>query len=61
MLIQAVDAMRAGGFGFVGASSGSAYVYEATSKEKLMHMADCRMYENKRLRKTTGQTAKYVL
>jgi diguanylate cyclase (GGDEF)-like protein len=54
MLMQAIDAMRAGGFGSVGASSGSAYVYEATSKEKLMHMADCRMYENKRLRKTMG-------
>jgi diguanylate cyclase (GGDEF)-like protein len=52
ILMQAVDAMRAGGFGSVGASSGSAYVYEATSKEKLKHMADCRMYENKRLRKT---------
>ncbi|HEY8034126.1 MAG TPA: diguanylate cyclase [Methylobacter sp.] len=51
MLTQAVESMRVGGFGSAGASSGSAHVYEATGKEKLKHMADCRMYENKRLRK----------
>lgn len=51
MLAQAVEDMRAGGFGFAGASSGSAYVHETTGKEELKHMADCRMYKNKRLRK----------
>ncbi|WP_292435331.1 diguanylate cyclase [Methylobacter sp.] len=51
MLAKAIEDMRAGGFNSAGASFGSAYVYEATSKEKLKHMADCRMYENKRLNK----------
>jgi diguanylate cyclase (GGDEF)-like protein len=60
MLMQAVEDMRAGGFSSAGASSGSAYVYETTSKEDLKHMADGRMYENKRLRKAMGQTTRYV-
>lgn len=51
MLAKAIEDMRAGGFSSAGASFGSAYVYEATSKEELKHMADCRMYENKRLNK----------
>jgi diguanylate cyclase (GGDEF)-like protein len=60
MLIQAVEDMRAGEFSSAGASFGSAYVYEATSKENLKHTADGRMYENKRLRKAMGQTTRYV-
>jgi diguanylate cyclase (GGDEF)-like protein len=50
-LAHAVEAMRANGFGFAGASSGSAYVHETEGKGKLKHMADCRMYENKRFQK----------
>ncbi|MGZ5055247.1 MAG: GGDEF domain-containing protein [Methylobacter sp.] len=56
MLMQTIEDIRAVGFGSACASSGSAYVYEAPSKEELKHMADCRMYENKRLRKLMGET-----
>jgi diguanylate cyclase (GGDEF)-like protein len=51
MLMQAVEDMRAGGFESAGASSGSVHVHENPGKEELKHMADSRMYENKRLRK----------
>ncbi|MDO9423634.1 MAG: diguanylate cyclase [Methylobacter sp.] len=51
MLIQAVEDMRASGFESAGASSGTAYVHEASGQEKLKHLADSRMYANKRLRK----------
>jgi diguanylate cyclase len=51
MLSLAVDDLRANGFETAGASSGSVHVYEAPNKEELKHMADCRMFENKRLRK----------
>lgn len=36
---------------FAGASAGSVYVHESHEKNKLMHLADTRMYENKRQRK----------
>jgi diguanylate cyclase (GGDEF)-like protein len=51
MLMQAVEDMRADGFKLAGASFGSAHVHENPNNEELKHMADCRMYENKRLRK----------
>lgn len=51
MLTQAVDDLCGNGFKSAGASSGSAFVHEAEGKGKLQHMADCRMYENKRLNK----------
>lgn len=51
MLTQAIEGMRGKGFDSADASSGSAYIYETTDKERLKHMADCRMYENKRLKK----------
>ena len=51
---SAVASLRNEGFEFAGASSGSAHVYESPIKEKLMHMADERMYENKRKRKQDG-------
>jgi len=51
MLSLAVADMRASGFESAGASSGSVHIYEAPNKEELKHMADCRMYENKRLHK----------
>ncbi len=50
-LMQAVDDMRSEGFEFADASAGSAYVHEAEDKQKLQHLADCRMYENKRFRR----------
>ncbi len=51
MITRAVEDTHAGGFEFAGASSGSAYVRETQGKGKLLHLADCRMYENKRLNK----------
>ena len=50
-LMQAVADMRSDGFEFADASAGSAYVHEAQDKQKLQHLADCRMYENKRSRR----------
>jgi diguanylate cyclase len=52
-LNEALQAMRANGFEFAGASAGSAYHYEAENVAILMRMADARMYESKRLRKLT--------
>lgn len=51
MVSLAIDDLRANGFESAGASSGSVRVSEAPNKEELKHMADCRMFENKRLRK----------
>jgi diguanylate cyclase (GGDEF)-like protein len=60
MLKQAVESLQANGFGCAGASSGSACVHEAANAGKLKHLADCRMYENKRLRKAQGQATRYL-
>jgi diguanylate cyclase (GGDEF)-like protein len=51
MLTQAVEDMRASGFESAGASYGTAFVHETSGQEKLKHLADSRMYANKRLRK----------
>lgn len=51
MVAQAVANVRANGFGFAGASLGSAHVYEAVSLAELKRIADVRMYENKRHRR----------
>jgi len=51
MLTQAVEDLWGSGFKSAGASSGSAHVHETSDKGKLQHMADCRMYENKRRNK----------
>jgi GGDEF domain-containing protein len=51
MLTQAVEDLHISGFETAGVSSGSVHVREAPGKEELKHMADSRMYENKRLRK----------
>ncbi len=51
MLSLAIDDLRRNGFESAGASSGSVHAHEATSKEELKHLADTRMYENKRLYK----------
>ena len=51
-LEEALGAMKAIGFEFAGASAGSVYGYEAENIASLMRMADARMYENKRSRKS---------
>lgn len=51
-LDEALSAMRAIGFVFAGASAGSVYGNEAENVAVLMRIADARMYENKRLRKS---------
>jgi diguanylate cyclase (GGDEF)-like protein len=51
MLAQAVEDLGDSGFQSAGASSGSAHAHETADKGKLQHMADCRMYENKRSNK----------
>ncbi|HYN54837.1 MAG TPA: diguanylate cyclase [Methylotenera sp.] len=50
-LSEALHSMRLAGFEFAGASAGSVYGYEAENITSLIHLADERMYENKRLRK----------
>ncbi len=50
-LSEALHDMRLAGFEFAGASAGSVFGYEAENITSLMHLADERMYENKRLRK----------
>ncbi len=51
MLKKTVEDMHDSGFEFTDASFGSAHVYEKIDNQKLEHIADCRMYENKRNRK----------
>ena len=50
-LSEALHGMRLAGFEFAGASAGSVFGYEAENITSLMHLADERMYENKRIRK----------
>lgn len=47
---QAIERVRLEGFEFSGASAGYAYYYEADTIAELLHIADERMYENKRSR-----------
>lgn len=52
MLAETVVHLRSQGFEFAGFSLGTVHAYEtAGNHNKLMHMADSRMYENKRQRK----------
>lgn len=55
MLLEAVSRMQLAGYEFAGASSGSVHVHENPSKKELKHIADTRMYENKRRRKVRDQ------
>ena len=58
MLAETVVHLRANGFEFAGFSLGTVHVYEtAGNHNKLMHMADTRMYENKRQRKKNPASA----
>lgn len=47
----AVETLRASSFSLAGASFGSVLVSEDPSRESLKHIADTRMYENKRTRR----------
>ncbi len=60
-LHEALKTMEATGFEFAGASAGSVHSYEAENIASLLHMADTRMYENKRLRKLTRDNAQEQL
>lgn len=51
MLEAAIQRMHASDFEFAGVSSGSVHLHEASSKGELKHLADTRMYQNKRERK----------
>lgn len=51
MLTLAIESMHSCGFESASASSGSAHVDETPGKEELKHLADNRMYANKRLNK----------
>jgi diguanylate cyclase (GGDEF)-like protein len=58
MLAETVVHLRANGFEFAGFSVGTVHVYEtAGNHNKLMHIADTRMYENKRQRKKNPASA----
>lgn len=50
----AIAAMRRESFAIAGASFGSVFVNEDPSRENLKHIADTRMYENKRVRRASA-------
>jgi diguanylate cyclase len=52
---QALEAMKAEGFEFAGASHGSVHRHETDSLERLKHLADQRMYKDKHRRKSGPQ------
>jgi diguanylate cyclase len=54
MIEDTVSTLRAGSFGLAGASYGSVLVSEDPSRENLKHIADTRMYENKRTRRASS-------
>lgn len=51
ILADAIECMHESGFEFAGASAGSVHFHEAANKSELKHIADTRMYQNKRNRK----------
>jgi diguanylate cyclase (GGDEF)-like protein len=57
MLDAAVEALRTSDFEFVGASFGSVHVHENPTRDRLKHMADLRMYENKARRRLAVRSA----
>lgn len=48
VLEQAVTALRSDDFAFAGASHGSAHAHEESDPQRLLHLADSRMYRHKR-------------
>lgn len=57
LLHDTVEAIRAEGYELSGASCGSVRVFESAQRDQLKHLADTRMYENKRRRKTRDRVA----
>jgi diguanylate cyclase (GGDEF)-like protein len=51
VLYDTMACLHTGGFEFAGVSAGTAFLYEAQNRNELKHLADTRMYENKRKRK----------
>lgn len=51
MIDEAIDVLRRSGHELSGASCGSVHVHECSTREQLKHLADTRMYENKRQRR----------
>lgn len=51
LLYDTMACLHTGGFEFAGVNAGTAFVHEASSRSELKHLADTRMYENKRKRK----------
>lgn len=54
-LRETVEDIRQQGYALSGASCGSVRVFESAQRDQLKHLADTRMYENKRRRKTRDQ------
>ena len=57
LLHETVEQIRAEGYELSGASCGSVRVFESAQRDQLKHLADTRMYENKRRRKTRDRVA----
>ena len=53
LLLDSIEGLRSAGFPLSGASCGSVRVFECSHAEQLKHLADSRMYENKRQRRRT--------
>lgn len=51
VLEETLEALRRDDFGFVGASLGSAHLFEVSEQQELRHLADMRMYERKQASK----------
>jgi diguanylate cyclase (GGDEF)-like protein len=51
VLYDTMACLHTGGFEFAGVSAGTAFLHEANNRSELKHLADTRMYENKRKRK----------
>ena len=56
LLAEAMTALRATEYRVSGASCGSVRVFECTHRDELKHLADSRMYENKRRRRSVRDT-----
>lgn len=55
LLVSTMGCLHAAGFNLAGVSAGTAFAHEAQNRNELKHLADTRMYENKRKRKQPGQ------
>ncbi|MGE5865141.1 MAG: diguanylate cyclase domain-containing protein [Rhizobacter sp.] len=57
LLSETIEALRSSGYPLSGASCGSVRVFECGHHDQLKHVADSRMYENKRQRRRTRDSA----